>query len=285
VASAAERDVLRLNPDLMQNGFALSYYVLEKGLPLTYFMQPLPAYRKYLASDPPSLLEGEAFQFLRDSLGAIVRIEITLLEGLERSPRGTTRLWTEKPATLRPFVETCIHPLAVVRTLLPQQAPEWTTVTTGVYAPRRREVGEIAPTFVRAYGRIGATELMMMVGKHVNDPSPRHATIEHQRGMLVADFDARRLEIIVDGNVEGTIMVSHEWAANYAVQLDLIRGFLLRGHGSVRYDDFARQLDALDWWDSLCDWAERHDVVPFDYDDSTDIATESSPGTIDESAR
>ncbi len=275
VGSAAERDVLRSNPSLMHNGFALSYYVLEKALPLTYFAEPLPTYRKYLISEPPELLDGEAFQFLRDSLGGVTDIEVTLIEGPERSPMGQARQWTEQPPSLRPFVETCIHPLAIVRTYLPQRSPQWTNVRTGVYAPRRVDVGEIAPTFLRAEGTIGTANLTMLVAKHVVHPPPRRIVVEHHRGRLVANFDTRTLEIEIGGRREGTIRVSDVWSQKYAVQMDLVRTFMLKGHGTVRHDDFTRQLDALDWWDSLCEWVELHKVVPFDYDDQIDPTAES----------
>lgn len=49
VARRPEREILRAQGDkLMAKGFVLSYYSLEKGLPLTYFLEPLPGYAGFL---------------------------------------------------------------------------------------------------------------------------------------------------------------------------------------------------------------------------------------------
>lgn len=286
VASASERDLLRASPELMEKGFALSYYVLEKALPLTYFMQPLPEYRRYLVSDPADFLDGTGFQFIRDSLGALQSLEIRLLEGPDRSPRGIDAHWTERPATLRPFVETCIHPLAVARVLLPGERICWTDVETGVYAPRRDQVGAIAPTFVRATGRAGGATLDVAVGKHIANAVPRRAVAEYRNGRVTADFDRRSLTIEVGGAAVGEICVSPSkpWCRNYAVQMDMVRRFLVNGHGAVRADDLRGQLDALDWWDDLCDRVEEHGVEPKDYDDASTPLTAASSAEMSASS-
>lgn len=52
---------------------------------------------------------------------------------------------------------------------------------------------------------------------------------------------------------------------NCAVQLALFMHFALNGWGPARFDDLHCQLDALDWWDGLCDKVEREAIKPTAY--------------------
>ncbi|MEU3982469.1 hypothetical protein AB0F77_20635 [Streptomyces sp. NPDC026672] len=150
-SSRAERTVLRNEAGkLMTHGFALSYYSLEKALPLTYFLQPLPVHSRFLTASEPGLLGAAALHALREELGRVRSVRIDLLEGASRSPASYARLWTEVPGTLHPFVETTIHPLLLMRHITGKGPITWSGCALGRYAPRatqvRAEYGqEIAP--------------------------------------------------------------------------------------------------------------------------------------------
>jgi hypothetical protein len=50
--------------------------------------------------------------------------------------------------------------------------------------------------------------------------------------------------------------------ADQTFPVSIFADFALQGKWSgARYDDFERQLDALDWWDSLCAAAANVEVV------------------------
>ncbi|SHN46237.1 hypothetical protein [Cryptosporangium aurantiacum] len=259
----SERDILRSAPELMERGFALSYYTLEKALPLTYFIDPLPIYARHLSEDRPGLISGAELGSIKAELGRIESITIDLLEGTGRSPHGTSRLWTELPGVLRSFVETAVHPLLILRHVTGSTAVAWDECIVGRYDPRARQIRElvekeIAPTWFAARGRCGAIDVTMRVGKYVPDSmASRMARIEYENGRVDCDFDARNISLTVADVNRGVIAVdSTKYSANYSVLMSLFTSFSLNGWDALRFDDFQRQLDALDWWDDLCDRVE-----------------------------
>jgi predicted dehydrogenase len=266
VGSPAEREILARDADrLMRKGFALSYYTLEKALPLTYFLSPVPVYRQFLRADRPEILASDELQALRDGLGPLRSVELMLLEGAERSP-STGRTWTEQPATLRTFVETAIHPLLVLRRLIGAAELEWDAPTIGRFVPRVEERGEIAPTFVDAHATAlsesARVPVRMVVGKWMPDgQTSRCARVEYARGSLLADFDRTDLEVNVDGRLVERISLRPEFE-KYQVLLSLFVQFAAVESGwdgiGIRYDDFEPQLDALAWWDRLCDLVDQN---------------------------
>ncbi|WP_033344362.1 Gfo/Idh/MocA family oxidoreductase [Catenuloplanes japonicus] len=275
VWSRAEREILRAQPSLMANGFALSYYSLEKALPLTYIMNPLPVYRRFLISEPASLIRSTELAAARETLGDLVSARVELLEGVSRSPRGQQRLWTELPGTLRPFVETTVHPLLVIRHVTGEAAPRWDSCVIGRYAPRAREIldatgQEIAPTWIEAHGTIGDARISMRVGKYVPDAlTRRQASFEFTHGGITCDFDARTATVVVGGETLGTVGIGGgSLRTNYAVLMSMFIEFSLNGWGAVRFDDLPRQLDALDWWDDLCSRVEAVGVPCHSYENA-----------------
>jgi hypothetical protein len=273
VALRSQREILRRNEGLMRNGFALSYYTLEKSLPLTFLFEPLPLYASYLRGSDPSLTRDSGIADLRAELGTLKSIAVTIREGRERSPSGTSRLWTEIPASLRSFVETTVHPLLVIRRAVGGGDVLWRECALGKYAPREAEIqaalGEsVAPTWIVAKGSIGAVQIQLEVGKYVPaEATQRSAVLEFAHGTAVMDFDNRRLEITVDGNPAGWLGIDDDkYGANYAVLMSLFGHFTLNGWGEVRFDDYLAQLDALDDWDDLCDAADAHQVPVHSYE-------------------
>ncbi|WP_329453457.1 hypothetical protein OG894_43655 (plasmid) [Streptomyces sp. NBC_01724] len=276
-SSRTERTELRAKGNqLMARGFALSYYSLEKALPLTYFLQPLPVYARFLAGSEPGLLRATVLQTLREELGPVHSVRIDLLEGASRSPVGYARLWTEVPGTLRPFIETAIHPLLLIRHVTGAGPVTWSGCALGRYAPRAAQVRaehgqEIAPTWLEATGRHGTIDLQMRVAKHVPTTlAQRHAVITYANGSVTADFDTRRVNFEVNGQYRGWIAINTgrntgRYQQNYAVLMSLFREFAVNGWGAVRFDDFERQLDALDHWDDLCDLVDQHQPPVTDY--------------------
>jgi hypothetical protein len=278
-SSPSEREVLAQNHELMRNGFALSYYTLEKSLPLTYLYKPIPVYSKFLRSSSGEMLESGAGEALRLALGTLQSIEILLLEGVGRSPSGKGRLWTELPSSLRSFVETTVHPLLVARHVLGPHLIEWDGCLVGKYGPREREVinmlgQSIAPTWIYAKGACANIQVIMEVGKYVpEDQTARRAELKFTHGSAVMDFDTRRLTFHGGSNDGEWIEIDSDreqgqYANNYAVLMALFGEFVLNGWGGVRFDDYFNQLIALEDWGRLCEYAERQEVEPVIYSSS-----------------
>lgn len=278
VASPSERAIIARNPGLMENGFALSYYALEKALPLTYFYRPLPTYGKFLRSSESDLPTGRALDLVRSQLGALHSIDVTVLEGRDRSPTGMSRLWTELPPTLRPFIETAVHPLLIARHVIGDAPIQWSEAALGKYGPRHDEImaargTSVAPTWLFAHGMCSGVFVDVEVGKYVtDDDARREAVLSFANGTAVMNFDTRRLTIDSDGTSLWIEVDSSggggAYAKNYAVLMSLFSEFVLNGWGETRFDDLERQLLALEDWDRLCDRVEEADVSEHVYDDT-----------------
>jgi len=112
----------------------------------------------------------------------------------------------------------------------------------------------------------------MRVGKYIADGFARRcARVMYANGEIVCDFDARRATISVDGRERGwiaidTVREAGRYSKNYTVLMSMFTEFALNGWGGVRFDDFERQLDALDWWDRLCEEVAAANVPVHEYE-------------------
>lgn len=276
-AASAEVQVLRDQGDsIMKNGFALSYYSLEKALPLTYLFRPLPQYRRFLDVHSTDVIREVDLAGIVDALGPLLSAEVKILEGVGRSPSGHSRLWTELPNSAHTLVETAIHPMLLLRRVLKSnEAPIWSEVAVMTYAPRRAEVlaslgSEIAPTFIKAKGDRGATSVSFSVGKYMPEPlTQRTALFRYERGEIACDFDTRALTVSFNDSAETFVVAVKESYPDYAVQLSLFMDFATNGWGATRFDDFLLQLDALDWWGLCSRFAEEPGSPLVEYDDAS----------------
>ncbi|MEU3982468.1 hypothetical protein AB0F77_20630 [Streptomyces sp. NPDC026672] len=87
---------------------------------------------------------------------------------------------------------------------------------------------------------------------------------------MTANFDTRRVDFEVNGQNRGWIAIdtardAGRYQQNYTVLMSLFTEFAINGWGAVRFDDFERQLDALDHWDNLCDLVDQHQPPVTEY--------------------
>ena len=247
--------------------FALSYYVLEKALPLTFLLEGNRAHQPYLTVKrtdtvgTKELVGDEALdeiQSMRGALGAVTQISISLIEGVERSPTAGKRSWTEAPGGL--MYETMIHPLLLMvkaqRALAPNR---WGGVSACLHAfnptrTRGRSTEANKPratTFLRLRQAAaqGAPEIDLIVSKYAPDASKqRRCVIKCDKGEIECDFGTKTLVAKITGQAWTlAIAVKDEYAGNYAVQTALALRFIKDGWTSSRYDDFDDQIDVLTW--------------------------------------
>lgn len=273
VATGAELRRLRGEPQLMERGFALGYYALEKALPVTYLMTRREVYRPFLVSgdgaEPP---QPQELDDLVHRLGRATSVHGWILEDAERSPSGRDRAWTEQPPSLGSLVETAVHPLHVAATVVPGLAGfRPSELRAGRYAPRARQVHEtcgqgIAPTFVDVLGTVAETEIRITVGKHVAAAdAARGLLARFEHGRITADFDGRCAVLELDEGARVELHIPLRYA-NYEVQMGLFRVMTLRGWAGGRYDQLEQQLDALQAWQAIR--AFGREVAVADYDDA-----------------
>lgn len=235
---------------LMENGFALSYYSLEKALPLTYLFTLNPYHAPFLDYDRAL---DEAIARTLPRLGRLASVDIQLLESPERSPTAVVRPWTEDPLLGGLKFETFIHPALLLRIVagraMPQERPR---IRAGVSPAAQRQD---SPTFLEARGERGSARYRLVAAKYV-DPNKarRMARLVFEHGTVHADFDARTCTVAFSGggSPEGfSIGIARRYAANYAVQAGLALRFFSDGWTDIRYDEFETQLETLAWLNEL----------------------------------
>lgn len=228
------------------NVFYLSYYTLEKALPLTYLYRPLDFYEKYLDFHGK---KREELLAAFSSLGRVKRIDVEMIEGTD--PRD----WAFRQEEGGQLFETFIHPLCISRLVL------------GSLPPAGRLPG--IKTIKDAEGRIVDISLnSVFAGCDINlhmqkeaDKKSRSATLEYDNGLIMMDMDMRKLTMKQKGVTIAQISIKEpfnkdykkeeffgeEYHSEYAVQLDMV----MRCFGdkivpsSVDCSDI--QFDALDW--------------------------------------
>lgn len=278
-AGTTELDLLQRNPGLLADGFALSYYVLEKALPLTLLLTGRRHYLPYLEAD--GALDLDRVRRVRDGLGDVRSVSVRLLEDNSRSPRGTSRAWTESPERgISALVETAIHPLHLLALFAPGRidALQVEELRVGRYAPRAAEVQEasghgIAPTLLRLAGTVDGIAVEVAVGKHIPVPSTQRALVARfEHGVVEADFDDRSLRVLdAMGEPQLELRVRPELVA-YSTQLGLFDEFVHHGWRGDRFDELDTQLAALRVWQRLVTLADPVRVEP--YDDALDLRRE-----------
>jgi predicted dehydrogenase len=260
---------------LLKEGFAISMYVQDKGLPLTYLYTDGTEYLPFLEvliDQRPSVGssdDGNLRAFMSD-LGKLDRVKINIFEDKSYSPSGPQRWW-ERPAELSAFVDLCIHPLHMA-TLIVGAGSRMTPIETvvGYFGPRadqlsRREGGtvQIAPTFLSCTFEVARSDckpVPVSIAASKFAPSTwmqRRAKVDHENGRVICDFDQRVVGLIRD-DPPGRIYLRVQTDLHpYQVPMQLCQNFFrtVGSHKQRPPDCSESQITALEWWYALCDFA------------------------------
>jgi hypothetical protein len=277
--SEVDQEHLMNHPEMMENGFALSYYCLEKALPVTFLFTKHSAYRGFLeCTTSSSIPSNRELERILGDLGRMKSIAIRIFEGHEQSPRGNQRSWTEQPPVLETFIETTIHPLAILATILgTAELSDSAVIDLGVYGPRLDEVRQagltgIAPTLCSIGTKIRGVDVSFVVAKYVSSMRMRRdMDIFFEEGMLRCNFDTSSMEITrSDGTIVLSLRLKDDFLhSKYRDQLEMFRNVSMNGWGFDRFDGLESQLTALGWWRRLCELAVG--CVPIRYDDDPPV--------------
>lgn len=239
--------------------FALSYYGLEKALPLSYLLAPNYHFETFLEISGDSITGSDRAMLRFDAsayaecLGRLKSVRIDLLEGADRSPRAGQRAWTETTGTRGLAFETMIHPLVLLSKFLRQQKlsmqdfrPDTITGTSAI------AVNPKSATFLLYTGQIphgdGAIAIELACGKYIPKQDLKRSGIAtFENGTLAFDFDQQTCAIVLNTGEKAKIGVCARFVGKYDVQTNLVRKFFQEGFYDVRYDDLTDQVEALRW--------------------------------------
>lgn len=258
------RMLAREGERLFADGFAMSYYALEKALPLTYLYTMHPLHRNHLDL---YVLRGDyrsvdtlPWNEVVGGLGPPLRIQVLLLEGMARSPKADvcSRQWTEDPHLGGLYYETAIHAVTVLHKVLGDLTHFDPTLEALVSekAVRSDSCSFVHMQVPSTTPPSGQPAIDLLVGKYMPEHlCARGAVIEYATATIHCDFDSMILNIRPKGaHFEGSdvasvaIAVRERYAqVRYAVQASLIRTFFEYGWQGSRFDDYTTQLSVLSW--------------------------------------
>lgn len=247
--------------------FALSYYQLEKALPLVFILTADSDYLPYLHFSSADALAGPArqrswkdFSSRRHKLGRLTGISGWLLEDTERSQVTGERLWLLDPQHGGVTYELMIHLLVLTHIGMASdnRFPHGLLAGTHPQIDWKYADANLAPEVaknrwpagLRITMTAGDCSIELEAGKYASPVDARRSmTLVYTNGSIECDFDARTATVF-DGNHSPrfTVSIRDSFAGKYAVQTDLMCRFIDRGFWSWnRMDGLDAQLVALQW--------------------------------------
>ncbi len=214
------------NEETREKLFFLSYYILEKALPLYMVSAYNPSYERYLSIDDPYLIRNA-----RPLLGALRSAEVTLLEGEDQRP------WAFDGEYLGQFAETFVHNL-LIASLFARLPQEWESI----------RMDNVTSTDICLTAQSGRADIHLVMKKNVpEDRIRRTASFEFSNGYIHADFDRQTATVYFASLDQAChIAVKDIYKNKYGILVDLVKR-VERGERSEDLDGLKNQLDILEW--------------------------------------
>jgi hypothetical protein len=240
--------------------FALSYYVLEKALPLLYLCGGLTCPRDFLPfltfestrGVPASDSDGEVLDISR-ICGALRSVRVTILEAGASSGGGADRAWTDLRQYGGQLLETFIHS-ALLADRIAGPCASWEGEWKHRWSKPRVESSscadgaDVGPGWSSFSGQKAGVAIRLETGKYVAATERRRqAEVEFENGRLICDFD-RRWCSLESPSTALCARIPESWN-NYQVQMRLFGRLCVEGRMAPgrRYDGLAGQIGVLRW--------------------------------------
>ena len=211
--------------------FFLSYYVLEKALPLYYFEHTNTNFLKYLDISDKDILQNR-----RVLLGTLDHVEVGIIEGID------TRDWVQSPDHGGQLLETFIHNMLIASIFcgLPQ---DWTNTVLSQSAP------EEPVTRIKLSASSGHTKIDLYMAKNAPEAEHRRcARLVYANGTVHADFDTKSLKVHfnhIDADI--TISVKKKYTEKYHIVTDLAKRVNDGACYTEDVDGLRNQLKVIEW--------------------------------------
>ena len=212
-----------------QHTFFLSYYLLEKALPLTFLCRPRELYLKYLAGEDGRSV-GEYYQSGRESIASgVTAFEMAIKEGEDnrKLPPGGQ------------LVETFVH-LCLVASLFTGTPQHWETVVfTG-------NGSDLIKMTAKTPGGADIRLSLEKNGDH-NDREEQTARIRFADGAVIeADFKQKRA-VYRKENTRLSVRVAEPYQGKYDVQCCMVYECYANKVDPAEVDGLYHQIEILEW--------------------------------------
>lgn len=222
-------EVKEINSDasLRSRIFYLSYYLLEKALPLYFLTTRKEAYRKYLDYSNVELFDN--------GLGRLKSLNVTIIEG------GEQRESVRNDKKIQVY-ETLIHNV-LIASLFAGLPCTWT-----VQSVQNDTHNDAKNSRMKIKAHSDDTDICLIQEKREGAANNRFALLEYELGTVRMDVDTGVLTISKKGYGVSNISIKKEYMAQkYSIQSDLvIRAF----NGDIRCEDcdgLFNQIECLEW--------------------------------------
>lgn len=229
-----EEDLKRIeeyieNDETRSKIFFLSYYLLEKALPLFYIAQPNANYEKYLDVEDSNLIQN-----CRTMLGALNAIDVVICEGEDQ------RSWVNDDKHGGQLLETFIHNV-LIATLFCGIPQYWQDVKLD----KKNEDGLCD---ISLSATCGHTNINLVMKKNVaQNEKKRNAKMIFSNGSIEADFDTQSAIVkITSLDTESRISVKHRYMGKYMVLVDLVKT-AREGTPVETLDGLKNQIPTIRW--------------------------------------
>ncbi len=219
-------DTLINDYDKREKLFFLSYYLLEKALPLTYLVKKEEAYKKYLYISDETLVDTAL-----DKLGKVTSIEVVINE------KKDTRHWVNNKEYGGQLVETFIHNV-LIASLFVGDPNNWDS-------NRQLNISDDYSS-IDLLTSLGDTKIHLHQSKGQGQEN-REARITFENGVIIADFDNETASIKFNDGKELKIVVTNAFKDKYDVQVDLVRRVYDEECNARDVDGLYLQVETIKW--------------------------------------
>ncbi len=225
------------DPQTRNRLFFLSYYTLEKALPLHFLTHAKDAHEKYLDIDDASLIKNWRIQ-----LGALKSAEVHICEGTD--DRG----WVYEKANGGHLLETFLHNV-LIASLVCGDPRCWTDVQ---YNERQTETNAHVISLSAKHG-MASIELY----QEKNAPAEngcRYANFRFAHGSIEMDMDTKMATVYFEELDERTTLsVKQDFEDRYSVMVSMATAVAAGEYSSAETDGYANQISTIRWLMSLKD--------------------------------
>jgi len=216
--------------------FFLSYYMLEKALPLVYLANQNEFYRKYLSITCSDV----ELQNTLLNLGKLKAINSHIIEGLD------ARAWIHKEDSGGQLLDTMIHNVLITSKFVGH---------LGLWDKCWLEQGDFSecegyksPNFINLKGQASGVEIDLIVSKNPKVEHTLHkgAALVYENGEITADFTKQNV-IIKTNNTNQFIEISIKegYMGKYDVQVDMALSCFKDSINPGQIDGLHNQLETI----------------------------------------
>lgn len=223
--------------------FFLSYYILEKALPLKYLHDLNPAYLPFLdIADKPALHNW------RLRMGPLASARVEIHEGPEE------RSWTMDRGNHGQYLETFLHNV-LIASMFCGQPQTWTDVKC------EHTCHEKNSTIIMTAKSGNANIYLSQIKSDRNEPKHRLARFEFAHGWVEADINLRTVKLYFYDVASAThICVSDQYSEKYQVMVKMVEDVYNDKYTCAGVDGLKDQIEVIQWLINISNEKQKKDT-------------------------